>query len=578
MQIDSTSGAVAHHQQQRPGWPAGRARCRRAAVARRNQRQGVGHGRARSHHHVRMVPGDLRGHARRRRHDAPRSTSPRRAHVELAADGTRRQSRGVEPRRQRPPPAASDAHVHDLHARRARRDTTAGTRARRNPTRAASASRRGAWGTCRISPPRPTSPNTTTSAGRAARPPPRPAPGPAPGRRRARAPGCRPRPRRRRRCAPATRPARCSSTASSSASRPPSTPWAERRLGVSRRGARRQGLDLDQQGPLALHGRQHGAARRPGPAVAEQQPVGVGHRRQAGVAHLEEAELAGGAEAVLGGAHRAQGVVAVPLDTGARCRPGARGCAGPARAPSLVTWPTSTKGTRCALARWTTTSVQARTWPTLPGRARHAPGRRRPGWSRRRPGPGACSSQGAGHGADRSVAVEDHERRAAAARGARPVDAPGGPTPRPTRAAPGRRCRPSTTAPGAAASTCPRRARRRAGSPSPGRARRRGPGRARPGRWGRARPPRGRRRRAPRRRRRRRRRRAATATSDAGGEPAPSPGRRARRRRRTPRRGCSTRRSPGSARPSAASSPPHAVQRCTVRSRPTDAAGVRTRV
>ena len=52
----------------------------------------------------------------------------------------------------------------------------------------------------------------------------------------------------------------------------------------------------------------------PGRRSPEQQLVGVGHRGQPGVVHLEQPELAGGAEAVLGGAHRAQGVVAVPLD------------------------------------------------------------------------------------------------------------------------------------------------------------------------------------------------------------------------------------------------------------------------
>ncbi len=84
--------------------------------------------------------------------------------------------------------------------------------------------------------------------------------------------------------------------------------------GGLRRGLRRQRLHLDQQGPLALHGGEHRAPRRPRAPVAEEELIGVGHRSQAGVAHLEEPELPGRPEPVLGGPHHAQRVVAVSLD------------------------------------------------------------------------------------------------------------------------------------------------------------------------------------------------------------------------------------------------------------------------
>ena len=124
--------------------------------------------------------------------------------------------------------------------------------------------------------------------------------------------------------------------------------------------------------------------------------------------------------------------------------------------------------------------------PHLAQAARRCParrGRRRPGSSPPRPAPAACRPARRGRRTGRWWPGASARR--AAARDARPVAAPGGRTPRPTRAAPAPRCRPSSAGPGAAASTSPRRARPRAASPNPGRARPRGPGRARRGPWGR---------------------------------------------------------------------------------------------
>ena len=63
--------------------------------------------------------------------------------------------------------------------------------------------------------------------------------------------------------------------------------------------ARDQGLQLDHQGPPALHGREHHPARHPGQPVAEQQAAGVVDPVEALVAHLEQPQLTGGAEPVL---------------------------------------------------------------------------------------------------------------------------------------------------------------------------------------------------------------------------------------------------------------------------------------
>ena len=131
VQTDSTSGVVADHDAAAPRLAMQDALEPVAQrLARRDEGQGVGHGRARSRHHLRMVPGA--------------AVAPSRSPPTVAA-APRRQLDGLRQR----------AHVHQLHPRRARRDTTRARRAWRNPTRAASASRRGAWGTWRISPAEP---------------------------------------------------------------------------------------------------------------------------------------------------------------------------------------------------------------------------------------------------------------------------------------------------------------------------------------------------------------------------------------------------------------------------------------
>ena len=154
---------------------------------------------------------------------------------------------------------------------------------------------------------------------------------------------------------------------------------------------------------------------------------------------------------------------------------------GPARSPSLVTWPTST------------TCRPARSWPAGPA-------------GRRTPGPGSATRAGrplrVGHGLDRvdddQVGAGRHGRLDAATGSAggrapaggrhrpeprRPGPGPGPPTPRPTPAGRPRPRAAARPAPGAAGWTCPPPARRRPGSPTRAPGRRPAPGRARhPGR------------------------------------------------------------------------------------------------
>ena len=258
--------------------------------------------------HGRMVPGHRR---------LPTAPPPVPGGAAAAVRG------GSMARPRRPPRATECTWTTSIPAGPSGHD--AGTRARRKPTRAASASRRGAWGTWRISPPRPTSPKATTSAGRA-----RPASGRGQGQGQGQVGGGLGHPDaahgrgedvgagqgdagtllengQQQRQPPAVDPL------GRTPGRGRRSCWRPARAWISTSSARCPST----AGSTALPG-------VPGPPVAEQEPVGIGHRRQAGVAHLEETELAGGPEPVLGRPHQAQGVVPVSFDASAPCRPGAR--------------------------------------------------------------------------------------------------------------------------------------------------------------------------------------------------------------------------------------------------------------
>ena len=191
---------------------------------------------------------------------------------------TRRRAPGTRRWRARPPGRGSPRAPPPCRA--GRRGTTPARgrgESRRVPPRPAVAAR---GVPARISPPRPTSPKATRSAGSG-----RLTTAEASARARARSAAgsttrMPPTAEAKTSVRPSGTPARCSSTASNRARRPASTPWAERRLGASPLARRSERLHLDQQSPLALDGREHRAPGRSRTAVAEEQPVGVGHRRQ----------------------------------------------------------------------------------------------------------------------------------------------------------------------------------------------------------------------------------------------------------------------------------------------------------
>ena len=207
------------------------------------------------------------------------------------------------------------AGPHDLDALDAVRVPTPArwpARTRAGPPRPAAA---GVWATWRSSPPRPTSPQATRSAGtglpgRATRP--------APGTRRGRCPARRAAPRRwptrRRPRLRSARPARCSSTAVSSASRPWSSPWAERR---GQRERRRRPPGPGPRRAAAAGPRRSGTTTEPGTPVrrsARNRPLGSGTpTRPASVISNRPSSL-GGAEAVLDRPQQPQGVVTLALE------------------------------------------------------------------------------------------------------------------------------------------------------------------------------------------------------------------------------------------------------------------------
>ena len=109
-------------------------------------------------------------------------------------------------------------------------------------------------------------------------------------------------------------PRGCSSTASTSASRPLSSPWADRR------GVREGRLGTTRACTSTSSGRcpsRTGATTEPampGRRSARNSADGSGTPARPALGHLEQAELVGGAEAVLHGPQQAQGVVALALE------------------------------------------------------------------------------------------------------------------------------------------------------------------------------------------------------------------------------------------------------------------------
>ena len=176
-------------------------------------------------------------------------------------------------------------------------------------------SRRGACGTWRTSPPRPSSPMTTVSASTArvdrARPRSRARPR---DRRRARRPARRPRRSRRRRDRASGTPARCCSTATSIDSRLPSNACATRR-GIGACVGATSACTSTHSGRDPFHAsavttEPVAPARR----SARNSALGSSTAVEPVLGHLHEAELVGGAEAVLQRAQHAQRVMTVALE------------------------------------------------------------------------------------------------------------------------------------------------------------------------------------------------------------------------------------------------------------------------
>ena len=464
-----------------------------------------------------------------------------------------RRPRTSEPGR-RPRPAAAPRPARSIglgrrcapgapRCRPARRAPSAGTSARRKPSRAASASRRAVWPTWRSSPPRPTSPQATRSAGTR-----HAGSGRREGQRHgqvgARLGDLAPRrpPRRRRRLRGGRCRARCSSTASSSARRPPSTPCAERRGDGERPGATSRPAPRPAAGGAPRSSGTTTEPGTPGRRSARNSAAGSGTPAEPGVGHLEQAELVGGAEAVLHRPQQAQGVVAVALEGQhgvdhvlEHPGPGQRAVLGDvadehdgdARAP----WPPAPAGGRTPAPG-----------PTEPGRRRRARGRARSGSSRRRARSGRTSSRWAStSGSD--VSATSHRPVGQRAQALGPEPHLLAPTPRPRRRArwpgPGQRRRHLEQQGGLADARLAAEQGDRAGHQAAAAA----PGRARRCRWagrplggvdlGRSAP-------------------AGRGPATAAAPPTPATA--------APRRGCSTPRSPGTAPPTAATprrTPPH---------------------
>ena len=75
-----------------------------------------------------------------------------------------------------------------------------------------------------------------------------------------------------------------------------------------------EGLDLDQDRPVAVEGGDDDRARHPRASAGEEESARVGHPDQALLGHLQHAEVVGGAVAVFDRPQQAQGVVLVPLE------------------------------------------------------------------------------------------------------------------------------------------------------------------------------------------------------------------------------------------------------------------------
>ena len=143
-----------------------------------------------------------------------------------------------------------------------------------------------------------------------------------------------------------------------------------RRAGRDRHGER---LDLDEQRPLALHRRHDDRARHAGAAVGEEQLRRVGH---AGEARARSSRT-GPSSSVdpkrcLTARSRRRAWWRSPSND-STVSTTCSSTRGPASAPSLVTWPTSTMATPRRLASTTSCWAHSRTWADRPRRRRQPP-------------------------------------------------------------------------------------------------------------------------------------------------------------------------------------------------------------
>ena len=319
---------------------------------------------------LRQDPCPARGPCRSSHSLPPAAAGPRRA-----VSRPRRGCRGPRGRAPATSSASADGgHPHDVDARR-----RLGRRPRARwpgskPSRAASARRRSVrCDLAQLAAEADLAAGHQVGGHRLAGLRPRRRPGRPPGRRRARAPDparhghveTSLRAERQRRRAVRARPAAW-------ASRPASTPWAERR-GSGRLRRHHQRLHLDQQRPLAVEHGGHHRPRDPGRRSARNRALGSGTPARPASPISNRPSSSVDPKRCLTGPQQAQRVVAVALERQHGVdhvleHPRAR------RAPpSLVTWPTSDRG------------HAAGPWPRRPGGGRTpAPGRPTRGRTTRR--------------------------------------------------------------------------------------------------------------------------------------------------------------------------------------------------
>jgi hypothetical protein len=128
-----------------------------------------------------------------------------------------------------------------------------------------------------------------------------------------------------------------------------------------------QRLDLHQQRPRALQRDQHAAAGHRLAVGGQEDRARVADALQPALGHREHADLVDRAEAVLDGAHQAEAAECVSPSKYSTVSTMCSSTRGPASAPSLVTWPTSTMQQPLALAARVSCAAHSRTWATEPG-------------------------------------------------------------------------------------------------------------------------------------------------------------------------------------------------------------------